>query len=120
MSLQAVKHRQALERKIVGMIVEDALARGYRVAIDNGDHEMTAPFSHFIRIMSEAMRTDEEALVFYKDDEDDGLRRVGAVYLVYGNDGFDAIADHTDNKETRAIIRRAEAFAETAEAEERV
>lgn len=111
MSIAFVNHRQALERRIVGMIVQDAIAQGYAVALDNGEETITA--KHLDDLMAEIMATDEEKLTFYKDGQP-----VGAVWLVYGNDGFDCMADHTDNKETRAIIRRAEAYAETAEASE--
>jgi len=114
MSLSFVKHRIALERRIVGMIVQDAIAQGYTVAIDNGGDEPSEQMSDPAIIMSEALATDEEALRFFNSL---GVY-VGSVFLVYGNDGFDVIADHTDNKETRAIIRRAEAYAETAEASE--
>lgn len=111
MSLSFVKHRQALERRIVGMIAEDAIAQGYEVQVNNGEDDFI--FNNLAEVMTEIMATDEESLAFYKDG-----KCVGSVWLVYGNDGFDVMADHTDNKETRAIIRRAEAYAETAEASE--
>lgn len=114
MSIAFVNHRQALERRIVGMIIQDAIAQGYTVKIDNGEETITA--KDLADLMAEIMATDEEALRFFNSL---GVY-VGSVFLVYGNDGFDCIADHTDNKETRSIIRRAEAYAENAEAEERV
>jgi hypothetical protein len=118
MSLSFVKHRIALERRIVGMIVQDAIAQGYAVTVEDEEDIALTMSRDFDAIMENAMAVEVVALHFLKDEEDDGFRRIGAVYLVYGNDGFDVIADHTDNKETRAIIRRAEAYAETAEASE--
>ena len=112
MSISLVKHRIALERKIVGMIIADALAQGYQVEANNGGDDPIIS-TNAETLLSEVMATDEASLAFWAGD-----RCAGSVYLVYGNDGYDVIADHTDNKETRAIIRRAEAYAETAEASE--
>jgi hypothetical protein len=116
MSLSYVKHRQAIEKKIVSIIVTDALAQGYTVAIDNGGDEPTDKMSDFKTIMAETMHTDEEALRFF---DRNGVY-IGSVFLVYGNDGFDAIADYSARDEIVKILGRAEAFAMTAEAEERV
>lgn len=114
MSLSYVKHRIALERRIVGLIVTDALAQGYQVEANNGGDDPIIS-TNAKAIMSEAMATDEASLAFWAGD-----RCVGSVLLVYGNDGFDVIADRHVNSEMDAICARAEAYAETAESEERV
>ena len=113
MSMQYVKHRIAIERRIVGMIIQDALAQNYEIEVFTGDDENPLVSTSFVELLNEAMSADECSFAFFKPDG-----WCGSVYFVFGNDGFDVIADHTDNKETRAIIRRAEAYAETAEAEE--
>lgn len=101
-----VKSRIAIEKTIVSMIIEDAFAQGYKVAVDNGgDDEVPFIVDNYDEAMKEVMHTDEEVIRFH-----DGTRWVGAVYLVYGNDGWDAISDHTDNTITHRIIKRAEAY----------
>lgn len=102
-----VKSRIAIERNIVSLIVSDAIEQGYEVSIDNGDDlEVIPVLGDYEEIMKEVMHTDAEAIRFHKDG-----KRVGMVFLVYGNDGWDAINDHTDNLITQRIIKRAEAYA---------
>jgi len=101
----SVKHRMAIEQKIVSLIVADAIEQGYSVRIDNGDEEYFMS-QDYDEVMRNALATDEEVLGFYKDGN-----RVGSVWLVYGNDGWDAICDHTDNTMTHRILSRAEAYA---------
>lgn len=113
MSLSYVKHRIALERRIVGLIIEDALAQNYQIEVYTGDDENPLVSTSSVELLKEAVSVDECSFAFFKSD---GWR--GSVYLVFGNDGFDCIADHTDNDETRQIIARAVHFAETAEASE--
>lgn len=100
-----LRSRIAIEKKIVSMIVSDAIEQGCKVAVNNGDEDSPI-FGDYADIMRETMHTDEEALIFYKEG-----KRVGMVFLVYGNDGFDAVCDHTDNLITNRILTRAEAYA---------
>ena len=48
------------------------------------------------------MATDEETIFFNK-----GPHKVGAVKLVYGNDGWDVIADHSISYEVHEILEPA-------------
>lgn len=102
-----IKSRIAIERNIVSLIVTGAIEHGCKVSIDNGsDPDVIPVLGDYAEIMREVMHTDEEMIRFHKDGE-----RVGAVFLVYGNDGWDAICDHTDNTITNRILTRAEAYA---------
>ena len=92
---QRVAKRQAVEKRIVRSVVRDAFKAGYTIGIDNGgnDDEEIKPKNEK-EAMKEVMATDDERIYFYK-----GEKAIGWVYLVYGNDGWDAINDYTINLE---------------------
>ena len=101
----SVKLRQELERKIARQIVKDALLSGYTVGVNDGE-ETTLRRSVDIRaIMKALFTTDEDWLLIYK-----GSRQVGWVRLVYGNDGWDVVNDHTTNLD--AIMKGATKLAD--------
>lgn len=92
-----VQKRQRMERAIARRIVRDALAAGYRLNVDNGGDtdELPAPSASFKEVTGAMFATDDEYLRLYKDG-----KRVGSVYLVYGNDGYDAICDYSVSLES--------------------
>lgn len=100
-----VHSRIAIEKTIVSMIVSDAIEHGCKVSVNNGDEDSPI-LGDYADIMKEVLHTDEEVLFFHKDG-----KKVGMVLLVYGNDGWDAIADHSANYITTQILTRAEAYA---------
>lgn len=109
------KNASLIEYEIVFTIIQNALDLGYTVSHNNGE-EITciaAPDDNrainFKRMMQEIRQCDEEYLTF-KDAKN---MRVGMVYLVYGNDGWDVINDHTANDEMTRILSRANALAES-------
>lgn len=111
--------REKLEQMIVRTIIEDAIDLGYDVVIHDGEQRAAHAFTaspdgkefETNKIMAEAASTDEQHLIFFNR----GVR-IGQVYLVYGNDGHDVIADHTDNEEIERIIAGASELAEKMEA----
>lgn len=102
-----ISARIKLENEIVFLIVQSALDLGFTVEHNNGE-EITAIATpgeetraqSFKRLMGEVQQCDEEYLTI-KDDK--GLR-VGIVYLVYGNEGWDVINDHTANDQMTMIL----------------
>jgi len=91
-----VEQRQKIEKKIARKFVKVALANGYTISVDNGGDECELENSTDLRkIMAAMFATDEEHLLLTKDG-----KRVGWVYFVYGNDGWDVIADYTTNLES--------------------
>jgi hypothetical protein len=107
-----IKQRQTLERRIVRAVANDALKQGYAVTVDDGSGPDALALDKSTRladIMAAIMSTDEDLISFYKDG-----KREGAVYFVYGNDGYDVICDHTANDATYAIIKRADEIARKA------
>lgn len=101
-----VQQRQAIERKIVGQVIDAAFAKGYMIWIDTGGDEDEIIFC---RTPDEAkaniMQTDEEYLHFFKWDSDE-KRWVGYgwVWCVYGNDGWDVISDYSAEGPVAEIV----------------
>lgn len=87
--------RQNIEKQIVQAAVEGLVAAGYQVAVFNGEEVAQAPTSDIQSVMQTLFACDEEWLFVYDSSE----KRVGTVVLVYGNDGWDVIQDHTVNLE---------------------
>lgn len=98
--------RIKIENRIGRAIVKNAIARGYSITIDNGggwDGDFEIEKETKLTKAYKALRaTDEETLIFFKGDQ-----RVGAVKLVYGNDGWDTIADHSISYEVHKILEPA-------------
>jgi hypothetical protein len=106
---RANKRRIALEKQIARAVVKDALAAGYALGIDNGGDEAELEnCSEFKKVVDEMFATDDEYLLFYKDG-----KRVGWVRFVYGNEGWDVMADWTVNIE--AVLKGASEIADKAE-----
>lgn len=91
-----VKSRQRIERTIARRVVLDAIAAGFALNVNNGGDtsELPAPSKKVKEVLAAMFATDDEHLLLYKDD-----KRVGWVYLVYGNDGWDVVSDYTVNLE---------------------
>ena len=86
---------ESMEREIVKALVTEAFKRGFtKVIIDNGGGfvERITCFN-LEEVMASIRQTDEEHMFF--DHPSDA--RKPCVYLVYGNDGYDVIADHSSS-----------------------
>ena len=105
-----------IERAIVKTIIQDALDLGYVVMHHNGEEATITVHPSDDRekavsdIMDEIRQCDEERLIF-SDPEDWPGKNVGFVFLVYGNDGYDVICDHTDNEKMDQILAGANELA---------
>jgi hypothetical protein len=111
MTMAMLPLRQRIERAIVGRCVRDALRAGYSVSVNDGEGFPIRRSRNATLIMRALFSTDEERLYIHASDTG---RRVGWVFLVYGNDGPDVIADYTCNLES--MLAGAEACAEALEA----
>ena len=88
---QVVDERMALERKIVGKIVEVALAEGNMVSVYDGEEYPIKRSRDYDEIMGAIMSTDEDVLRI-RDADGNSL---GSILLVYGNDGWDVVCDYS-------------------------
>ncbi len=105
-----VKVRMFQERAIIRAIVTEAFTKGYAVRVWDGEDWATDGFlkSELDTVMDAIMATDEENIFFHRDrvESDPPPRRgtvysefikLGQIFLVYGNDGNDVMADSTVN-----------------------
>ena len=90
----AVRARQRIEQKIALTAVEQLLAAGYLLGVNDGE-ETTVHHSRDAKAIEAALfTTDEDYIyVYLKDDKD--VRPDFWVRLVYGNDGYDVISDYS-------------------------
>ncbi len=86
-----LQQRKDLEKKIAKQLLVDGIAAGYTIVVNNGETK-SEKSTDVEYLLSEMFATDEERLIFYKED-----KRFGWVFLVYGNGGWDVIADYTTN-----------------------
>jgi len=92
----SVKMRQIVEREMVEAVIDDLLATGFKIAIDNGGDDYEVDFtSNRKKLVEGIMATDEERLYVSRN----GKNAVGWVYFIYGEDGWDVMNDYTVNLE---------------------
>ena len=109
------KKIEEFETAIIRTLVEDALDRGYVVRHNDGEDwtalasltEHTTKEKETKAIMDEIRATDEESLHFWGPNG-----KIGSVLLVYGNDGYDVIADHTATDEMDELVSGATELSE--------
>lgn len=102
------------EAKIARKAVDSLLAAGYTVGVHDGEEVVVRRSTSVNEVMKALASVDEEHLLAY--DPATG-KRVGAIYLVYGNDGTDVISDYSVSLE--AAMKPVNAYAEQLEARER-
>lgn len=96
-----VQERQRIERRIATAAAKGLIAAGYKIAVYDGE-EIAQPKTDDVRAIIGAMfSTDEDRFFVYRraTGAEAGWERIGWVWFVYGNDGWDVIADNTSNLE---------------------
>jgi hypothetical protein len=101
-----VEQRQQIEREIVQCAVTDLIACGYAITVGDGESYPIKRSRDVLAVMRELFATDEEVLYVVRGNGS----VMGHVLLVYGNDGYDVIADYTMSLE--ADLAGANALAE--------
>lgn len=97
-----------IEQDIIARIINDAIYRGYSIDHHNGEHYTIAYSRNVDAIMSKINQCDEESLII----RDHNLKAIGGIQLIYGNDGHDVIADHSDNDLINELLTGALELAE--------
>jgi len=87
--------RVMVEHRIVRRLLSDLIRAGYKVGLQNEEGTIAKKSRDVEKLMGEIHSVDEELVVAYDD-----IGYVGSVYLVYGNSGYDVIADYSLNLET--------------------
>ena len=85
-----IAYRQKIEETIVSQLIKDALDFGYTLGVHNGNERVISNSNDSKKILEEMFTVDEEHLIFYMEG-----KLVGAVFLVYGNCGYDVICDYS-------------------------
>ncbi|EAA4378370.1 hypothetical protein DPE39_22500 [Salmonella enterica subsp. enterica] len=96
-----VEKRQRIERRIATAAAKGLIAAGYKIAVHDGE-EIALPKTDDVRAIIGAMfSTDEDRFIVYHRPTiaDAQWERIGWVRFIYGNDGWDVIADNTVNLE---------------------
>jgi hypothetical protein len=104
----SVKLRQDLERRIVNAIAQEAIRTGHTVSVFDGEEWTVTKSTKLSDIMGAIMTTDEDMLRI----RNTAGQRIGDVMLIYGNDGYDVIADHHSSEAMDAILAPANELAD--------
>lgn len=104
-----VRHRMAVERRIVLALIDQALAEGYELSVNDGEeqHPWTTDRA---AVVADIMNTDEDRLYLRKNHQ------TAWVFLVYGNEGWTVICDYSTSLE--ALLEPVNKLAERLELEE--
>lgn len=89
----ALVRRLAAEGQIARALVKAGLARGLLVSVNDGEGWVVLQSVKLTEIMNALASTDEDYVRFTSYPAGQGATFV----MVYGNDGYDVINDHTDN-----------------------
>lgn len=92
--------RVLMERAIVRSACTELIAAGYTLRLNDGDTWATPKDSTVEQVMEAIMAADEETLHVFHQPAGGEREHFGWVAFVYGNDGYDVIADHTVNLDT--------------------
>ena len=101
---------QQLEGAIMAQVILDALAAGYRISVDDGEDEFT-PQQTLGDILALMGATESGDWLRFADPANHD-KRVGWIHFIYGNDGYDVIADYSAKPATEALLANAERLAD--------
>lgn len=110
--------RIAIEKRIARKTIEVMVAAGFYVKVFDGE-EWACSATQDVKLALDAMlQTDDDKLyVLAKNDstEPDArpFKRIGWVWFVYGNSGYDVVCDYTTNLEPQ--MKEVDAYADEQE-----
>lgn len=111
---EGIRVRILMERAIVRHLIRSLLARTeaeYSLSVFDGEEWPIVRSRDLNAIMAEIGACDEERLAIRRGTGAEA-ERIGSVYLVYGNDGWDVIADNTDTPEMTDLLKATDEFAD--------
>ncbi len=92
-----VEKRQRIERRIAREAIKGLLAEGYKISVFDGEETVLTKSVDPAAIEKAMFSTDEDQ--FHVERDGGEKPETGWVLFVYGNDGWDVIADNTVNLE---------------------
>lgn len=90
-----VEKRQRIERRIAREAIKGLLAEGYKISVFDGEETVLTKSVDPAAIEKAMFSTDEDQ--FHVERDGGEKPETGWVLFVYGNDGWDVIADNTVN-----------------------
>lgn len=113
---EAIRQRILIERAIIRRAVRDILAAhdgAYCISVYDGEEYPVKRSRDLDKIMADIGQCDEETIVVrHITQSSEAGAKVGSIYLVHGNDGWDVIADHTDSPLMRELLTDANNLAD--------
>lgn len=96
------EQRLKIERRIARQCMKDLLDAGFLITVFDGEDFPLRKSNNAKDILDAMFSVDEDVLYVHKrpDVADAPMERVGWVQFIYGNDGWDVIADYTTNLES--------------------
>lgn len=91
---QAIAKRQDAEKRIVTELVRELLNHGFYLSTDNGEDDMCPVSNREKSVLDGLFQCDEEFIRVLRKYDDGAFKLAGTILLVYGNDGWDVIADY--------------------------
>lgn len=86
-----------MEERICVSLVTELLAQGFFISVFDGEEMALSKSNDPVKILHAMCSTDEDTLYVYRDNGT-GMEQyqcIGKFFLVYGNDGWDVIADQS-------------------------
>lgn len=125
----SIRERSLIERAVIRVAVRDILAAGagkaqefhdltggngyYCISIYDGEEYPIKESRDLDKIMANIGQCDEETIeVRHATDDGTSGIKLGSIYLVYGNEGWDVICDHTDSRAMHELLEGANKLAE--------
>jgi hypothetical protein len=90
----------AAEINAAGRIIDRALAKGYTVSVNDGEEWTTKHSSNRGIIMAALASTDSDILLI----RDANGRRLGLIFLVWGNSPEEVVCDCSDKPEILELV----------------
>lgn len=111
---KALIRRMTMERMVIRRFARGALDKGYQLRVYNGEGWECPRTSDLAVVMNAIMATDEEGLHVYAPNaaSESGWYRIGAITLVYGNDGYDVMADYSVKLDDLGLMAEANELAD--------
>lgn len=106
-----------IEKSIIEKLLLTIIGADYVVSVFDGEEYAIKYATEVSMILREMASTEMDTVFIHSHKGEDGKRRfIGTVTLVYGNEPWVVIADHTADDKTEALVAPATALANEYEA----
>ena len=95
-----VARRIRIEQKVIRKLIGIVFSRGYAISVNDGEEWVLHRSQSSTAVCDAMMSTDED---MWRIGTATG-GRIGKVWFVYGNDGYDVVSDYTVNPEMDRIM----------------